>query len=877
MENQTQRDSKPSSFARQLRAALEHYHDVEWLGHHSPLAAAYLFRTKAGAHVGRGVFARRGALVQQTLVQALDELKSRGNEGTRAWQLIDLRYIQSKALEFIFDEMGVSRATFYRHETRALELFEDAIIKLVNPSIQLDSPPEVGLLIGRDKLLLQLEEALNEPQTIAIWGNKGTGKTALGAKVAERWRANGTFWYSFQIGLNDQLRSALFAIGYFLNLHATSSLWLEMVAQQTQLEYSISLGLLTQDLEARLDKRPLFCFDNLDILRPDASVHHAHIVRLLSDLHSKVPILLMGHTSATQYDYNYDLDFVAPNLTPHEIRQLLSNTFGDVTEADANVIFEYTDGNPLMVNLLSIAHRGNTSTQQKISVADALLVLRESSTVEGLVTRIYSQLNADEQSLLKQLSICRIPSPMAAWDNSTIHKLLRYGAVSKTVDENIAVLPAMKVVLQRWISPDEQKRLHLTAAQIFETRANHAMAIYHYANGGVPANALQLWRLYKTQEINQGNAAIVASIFDSIPTDTLEQSDLEILSLERAELLMLLGDTQRAIAALDAVTRSEDRVTSIIALDLRAAIAISHNETSTAIPLLEQGLEQAIQLNARTIAMCKNLSVALRYEGRYREAWQYTLSAQCEIATAQGFIKYLTGDYVEARRSFESALVIAIANNIVAEEAKVRTNLADLLKVLKEYDLASQHLEAAIAYYEHVGDVVNAAFAKSNLAAIYIESNRIDQALPYANDALHTCERLNIPIGIARTLQVLAQAFLVLQQYDQAETYSLKVVELNFATYTPYALLTIAEIRMAQQKFDEVAELCNRVISAASLASDRYAEAFALRFRGKSLAETHNIKEAQAAFLEAARLFGELPLPQELSATLDLLRKLPQN
>jgi len=71
---------------------------------------------------------------------------------------------------------------------------------------------------------------LQNKESIAITGNVGCGKTALGSIVTQTHTATNTFWYTVRPGLNDQRDTLLFTLSYFFHTCGSSALWLQLVA-----------------------------------------------------------------------------------------------------------------------------------------------------------------------------------------------------------------------------------------------------------------------------------------------------------------------------------------------------------------------------------------------------------------------------------------------------------------------------------------------------------------------------------------------------------------------------------------------------------------------------------------------------------------------
>ena len=172
-------------FFDQLRLALNNYHDPQWLGETSPLAAPYFLGAALvgvqDAHTAVG----RGRVLQQAIQTAVDSLwhgplptsreeletavqlarQEEGNSGNHYYfLLLELRYLRryfrsranpsANSEQAIRDYLGVGRGPYFKHIKAAREALGEALINLLQPTFRLEQPPQfAGQLIGREKLI----------------------------------------------------------------------------------------------------------------------------------------------------------------------------------------------------------------------------------------------------------------------------------------------------------------------------------------------------------------------------------------------------------------------------------------------------------------------------------------------------------------------------------------------------------------------------------------------------------------------------------------------------------------------------------------------------------------------------------------------------
>ena len=204
------------SFIEQIRAALNHYDDPEWLGNESPLAAPYFLGStlQTGANaIERGEALRHALqLAASTLwggelpttkakleTAVNEERQQKGNKGARYhFLLLELRYFrqyfrdnETPAVDndiAMCDYLSISRASYFNHLKVAQKALSEALLKQLQPTLHLEQPlsPEPNL-IGRNELITQCLADLQAGQSVALSGMGGSGKTTVAATIAHHW------------------------------------------------------------------------------------------------------------------------------------------------------------------------------------------------------------------------------------------------------------------------------------------------------------------------------------------------------------------------------------------------------------------------------------------------------------------------------------------------------------------------------------------------------------------------------------------------------------------------------------------------------------------------------------------------------------------
>ncbi len=871
-------DQASAAFTKVIKQALEQFHAPAWLGEQSPLASPYflgerLSRPTAAASVDSLL---RGQALQQLLLEAADALLAqyvRWHQGQVWRELLQVSYFDSTRLPVfkLIQQLNTSEAAYHRNQRYAIEHLAQEVIGRVKPALRLESVAQPATLVGRAEALTDLLASLQVGKTVGINGAGGVGKTTLGQVLAHAFAPQATFWYTFAPGLNDSLRSLLFALAYFLHKQAASMLWSQLVADRGEIKAGkegVALNLLRHDLASLGERRVLLCFDEVDLLRPHASEAHTQLMPLLESLRGQVPLLCIGQKSLIATDLPYAL----AGLTLVDTQVLLQQAGVDLAPSELTRLYQGTEGNPRLLELFvalvfSLQRSGETTAA---ALANALTNFAHAPSLEFLLRRIWLHLNPSEQYLLELLAVFRNPIPRTAWadevQQAAITQLLTWRLVQMDDHAGIQLLPALRIAIEQTLLTDEEKRLlHLEAAMLRTQYGQFTAAAYHYAAGGQNADAVNLLYTYKEQAIDQGQAEAALSVLLPITDAQLDKETQEKLILLRAELQKLLGQYESARKTLQSIYWSIPFL-SAQRWRMDADIAELRGEVNQAKNAYQTGLEMVEKLLSESAYFHRGLGYLYTNDVEFEQAQHEVWRIRHDAANLEGFICEMRGDLPGAESAYRIGLQLAQATQYAYGEANTQNKLGRIYGWRGQLAAAEAELQAAITFFRNTGRLNKLASVTYNLALARRLAKEYRSALPLAQEALGWFVQLDEVYGRAVACELLAEIYLGLGNLEQAEQYAHRVIDEEHTSSRPDGLRTLGEVTMRQGKLAEAEPLLRESLTLAQANQDRILEAYALRALSELETTRADLPAAQTSLAQAEQIFRELGLTAELAS-----------
>lgn len=873
-------DRSTTTFDAVLKQALEQFHAPAWLGAESPLASPYFLGErlpKPAAKPGLDALAR-GQALQQVLLEAaggLVEQYTRWHQGQVWYELLQASYFNPTRLPVyqLIHTLHTSEAAYHRNQNLAITHLGQKVIDLVKPALRLEKVAPPASLIGREKELAQILNNLQAGKAIGINGAGGVGKTTLGQAIAYQFAPSATFWYAFSPGLNDSLRSLLFALAYFLHQQAASTLWSQLVADRGEIKAGkegVALNLLRHDLANVGERQVLLCFDEVDLLRPDEYEAHTQLLPLLESLRGQVPLLCIGQKSLLETDLPYTLI----GLTLTDTATLLRQAGIELEQSELTRLYQDTQGNPRLLELfvafvfsLQRAQAGETT---QTAIAAALANFPHTPSLELLLQRIWRHLNPSEQYLLEFLAVFRNPIPRMAWadeaQQEAITQLLTWRLVQVDTVANIQLLPALRTAIYQTLLADGEKELlHQEAAELRIQYGQFTAAAYHYTAGGKTADAVNLLYAYKPQVLDQGQAEAALTVLLQMSVAELDRETQERVVLLRAELQKLLGQYDPARRSLQSIYWSIPFL-SAQRWRLDADIAELRGEVSQAEQAYQTGLETIEKLLSESAYFHRGLGYLYTNAVEFERAQHEVLRLRHDAANLEGVIHEMRGNLPEAEAAYRAALELAQVTRYAYGEANTQNNLGRVYGWRGQQANAEAQLLAAIEFFRNTGRLNKLASATYNLALARRLAKAYRAALLPAEEALHLFIQLDETYGRAVAYGLLAEIYLGLGDLVQAEQYARQVIDEEHTSSRPDGLRTLGEVYVRQAKLAEAEPLLRESLALAQTNEDRILEAYALRSLSELYTARADLPTAEEALAQAQQIFRELGLTAELQA-----------
>lgn len=885
-------------FSATVRAALEHVTDPRWLGRHSPLATPYFLGQRPLGETYPTGERERGLWLQMVIHQAADEMWTGPLPGTRAdlergvdeeraelgsksaryrYFLLELRYLRRHfppstfptAVEAMPGYLSVSPTRFFIHLDEAIEDLCRRLLGRLNPALRLERPALVRPPVGRAATIAAALTELHAGRSVAITGLGGVGKSTVGAAIIAEWPGE-VFWHTFHPSLNDDLNSLLFSLGHFAREAGAPTLWAQLLAGEGRGAPLVqAVGMLRMDLEGLAERRPLLCFDEVDLLQTASGdprrKQHAQALELLESIRGLVPLLLIGQRVYVDTDAHIALEPL-PALETGELLRRLGLEPDTIT---LRRVLQFTGGNPRLLELYAaLRHSGDE--------AGDVLHLPQEPSAKPLFSRLWRRLNNQERGLLSALSVFRSYTPRDAWAGSeaVLTDLIGRGLIKADAAGGVALLPFIRDLVFASLSSDHRARLHRDAAHIRAQRGDYTAAAHHYAGAREWASAVEVWFAHQDEEIMAGQAAAADELFRLIEPRTLDDAQRTKLLVIRNRLALLAGESDRVLEGMESFTWDADDEITADALGQWAYALEMRDQTEQALDKYDQAIEMLGRVMTKMVGHHLRRGFVYLGSANTSAARTEVLLASCDMERLLGMIDVQAGQLDPALEHFQASLQFAEEAADKLRIARAKYVIANVAGLQGNIAVAQTYAEQAMTFFSEIGDKAQVEGIRAELAGMYLNIRQFEAVIEPSTRALQYFERIKHDTWIAHISSNLAEAYMETGRLDEAKTLVYRVLQMETPSVRPYVLYTLGHIHDREGNPVYAATSFNEGVQVARANGEPFIEAYLHRALGVLLGRNGQPNEARQHLETALRLFTEMGLAHELEPTNEALREL---
>lgn len=780
---------------------------------------------------------------------------------------------------------------------------DGVLLKLAKPiarPLRLDSIPRSGDFIGRKTELDEYQAQLDSQNVAVIGGAAGVGKTMLGAQIATQQTQRRVFWHTFHRGLNDNLESVIWALGGFLAASGDDTLqrFLDLNIEKLKdggYRLSEAINLLIHSLEQGFY---LLCFDDFQVADEDEKINS--LFEIFNERLQKTKALLMSRRRPRFADaLGLDYEPLA-GLNKEDAEALLDKGAIHLSPELFAKLYDQTLGNPKLLELFITWMENRMWRSDEVS--EFINRAFGERVADYLVRNVYETLSADEQRLLKALSIFRAPVDDAAIGEvlieegmENIDRLLDALVHKYAVQESDYGEKYLHSLLGEFcydrLSTDTslRTRLHNNAGQYYYSEGDYLEAAHHYFEAREYQKSAEIIIDNLEQLFYAGQSSAIIG--------QLRKFDPQMLNAETwASVCMAIGDACMIAGEYDDAIESYQEVLNLRPhlllprkmADIKRKIGLSYQRKGQYDPALKhyhegiQILGEGVSVEIARIHEC--LSWIYANQGEYEKA---VFSAQQglkivegtryekEIADcydAVGNVYLKKSDYDRAIEHQERALEARKRIGDRLELARSYINLGMAYKYKGEYDKALRYYTDSLATSEEIGDIIRIAVSHGELGFVQDVRSNYDAAIWHYNKGLALFERLGNKPLVAITHNNLGEVYRGKGEYDQAMEH-LDIALKMYIDFEDKEGLSdvhriLSEISLRQGNIDQAQEHCQKAIQLAVEIGSRYCEGCAYRALGKIQAAMKNPEGASKHLNQALDIFKELGDKGEIAYTL---------
>ena len=620
--------------------------------------------------------------------------------------------------------------------------------QLVN---SLNDLPRMRRFFGRDHEISKMADILEaESTTLLVPGIAGIGKTALAAKLLERFTHRRNMLYH---RCQDWEGSRAF-------LEACAE-WLSMIGNNDLSDYVSSTPVPQVNMAVNLIVEGLVNSPALIVIDDLHKVADENFVAILRGLTLRVPesnelglvmfsrsfrmVVPEADSSGKTVTHFIPLE----GLDQDSSRQILT-AMPDIDLQQFLHIYTLSRGHPLVLELINRGSVGETFH----------------ATLEAFVEKeIFSKLSGPQKRLLGAIAVFREPMPLESLlglnaDIDLLDDLVEKGLARRVDTDFYDVHDLVREFLVRSMDESLKAELHTNAVEWYRTRTETAAEkiefIYHLNASGDLETLAEVLQKSGRGLVKSGHIELLG-ILRGLESDGFNAVHWGLIRELRGDILSLQGrwdEAEEEYAAAIPVARKHKRATSLARLmTARADIAVKRGAMDDALELHRQALE--IQIAARDAVGAARSYINMGYIFRRRRDTRHALEVygnveelldaeddpelmDARVRLAAAFLEM--GELDRARDHALAAHDGTMDKGMDTLHARSRAVLGRYYANIKDNDLALLHYSAALEILSEATDPHSAVEVEILLGQVLSDAGRKSEAAEHYLDGLAVAE-----------------------------------------------------------------------------------------------------------------------------------------
>lgn len=758
-------------------------------------------------------------------------------------------------------------------------------------------PPLLQKIAGREQELAYYLAQLEADHLAVISGMPGVGKTTLAALIATKLATQQPiFWHSFRE--NEQIDVLIWQLAGFLAWHGLPAIWHDLNNRQGYSHNTPPETIFNSLIQLLSEQAFLICLDNFQHVDNDPLVE-TFVARLRDVRQQDRNKVLI--TTQRRPDFVPSAGHrVLEGLHLEEMATLLTNDAISLSDRQLRDLHNQTGGNAqfltLAINLLKHGVEPHFLVEQLTTTEDIERYLldeidaglseeeRDVLSVVALFQGEPCTREAIEIVLASDRSLLRTLSDLSArylLSISHSHSGRTYAAHTTVGNFYYGLLASHR-----------RQEMHRRVGAYFEfTVVDLLAATRHHRAAGEVEHATTLLAENVGVLLNQGQALTLQVELEQLTEGKLGNQLLAQLQEARGDTLYLLGNLDESINAFQQalyLAEMGDRLLRIRLARKRGEVLARKGDHE----LAKQSFQQAKDLLAESAEDLPDeyahLSVGIgtlrltigEYDEILSEIQQtleisdYAISplVRADLHDLLGRVFYFKRNWTKSMVHFETALASREAAQNLRGVLRSHSNIAVVYREQKRLDDAARANQSALEIAEQIGDTVALTLLYTNLALVYSDQEKYAAAIEFLTKCLQLAEKMGNVQGLRLSHLNLGYVHRLMKQFDVAIVHSRKAVSLAEQVDDLHVMissrLTLASIYFDQKLADKAIEEAQRALKLAEETGYRHWLPRLLTLLGKAYALQDERRLCDEYFDRAIDACRELEAERELVETL---------